>query len=576
MGKLQEIITSGCAPGVRSGTVDPQSVYARVPKGLSDMESEPLFRHGPARGARRIAKYFGFSADGIKKVWARPPLALLLACLMLATARAGDLTPGEVLVDGQTVHAADLNNMVSGALITQNFFTRQVVSTPSPAADFMVAYSPSGQGYLYKATVLSFMQTPALFTTLNPYYPSFTTNDLFMFYSQGNTNVQSVTFSNLVADIASNMNPASLQYAPTNANGSNVPVLPNWVGPFSGLNTNNQPISMFWGTNGIPTQVPLSNIETAVAGDLGTNYLLNYTFNQVFQPWTVYGTNTYGFTNAWGSNTNFLIASLIVTNAYNLTNTTPTLTDTDTVPILSTGQKTNTAVTLQALGQYMTNRYPDPALNYTQARVCFKNPQVANLSKYADATSHIWSSDTKAFLTTNGPTCVSFFLTLGGAFPTGSPPLATNTAYWVVPVSNSVPGTFLAPFTNTFQIFASYANAVSMTNPIPGSTGATTNGISFVPEYTAYNADVIHTFQGNATGGMTEQAGEFTVVFRTPAVTTNYYVTGSVLQNITYNNPVVSLTYQGQITTNGVGIATSGGSGTEANFTRVYILISPQ
>ena len=172
--------------------------------------------------------------------------------------------------------------------------------------------------------------------------------DIFPFYSAGSTNLEQSTFSNLIQQISIYQNMASWQFAPTNANSSNtnVFVLSQWPGAFgSAVPGTNMPELLVWGTNGIPYQATLLTAEQAMAGDGGTNLSVPYVFQEIWSPWSFYGfqTNIYGTngsglplsTNAWGFTTNFPIQHLFLTNTFNPTNNTQTLTNQDTVPDLS-------------------------------------------------------------------------------------------------------------------------------------------------------------------------------------------------------------------------------------------------
>ena len=211
MGHLAEILASGRAPGFTNrGTVDQDSVYAKAPKGLRELESEPIYKHGPARGARRIAKYFGQSAESIKRVWARPPLAILFACITLVQAHAGDLQTGETFTDGQTVHASDLNQAINGATLQTPAITAKPLNPAPGYSDYILGYSPAS-GNLYKTTIQNFLANVQSITLLPSGYPIGTNQDLFSFYSAANTNLQNITFANLVNDITEPGKPEKLR-----------------------------------------------------------------------------------------------------------------------------------------------------------------------------------------------------------------------------------------------------------------------------------------------------------------------------------------------------------------------------
>lgn len=61
MGKLDEIIASGTAPGFKTGIKDPTSAEVAVPRAFKELEQQ--------HSASRIAKDAGFSVSQIKKAW---------------------------------------------------------------------------------------------------------------------------------------------------------------------------------------------------------------------------------------------------------------------------------------------------------------------------------------------------------------------------------------------------------------------------------------------------------------------------------------------------------------------------
>ena len=248
MGKITEIIKSGVAPGIRAGrpAVDPDSVFAKVPKALREIErGERRSKRGT--DAKDISRLFGMSTSTIKAAW---NIGCVLALFLTQCgAFGGDLQPGETFTDGQTVHASDLNNAIGGATLNSgspNFISRQQTLTPNVAADYFIGYNPSVPG-LYKATLVSMLQNTYAFQSLTQGTPIYTNQDLFQFYSASNTNLlESINPSNLVLFVAQNINLplwANLNLAPTNNNtgATNLPVLANWPYTFSGAQTNNQP-----------------------------------------------------------------------------------------------------------------------------------------------------------------------------------------------------------------------------------------------------------------------------------------------------------------------------------------------
>lgn len=153
MSHINEILKSGKAPGIKCGQepYDPDSVYSKVPKALKEIENEPMWKHGPARGSRRIAKSFGMSADTIRREWSKPVPLILALLLWLAgfSAKANDVQAGLSFTDGQTVNAAQLMNLVNLATINSQFISSKPIDPAALGSDNFVIYSPT-LGGLYR------------------------------------------------------------------------------------------------------------------------------------------------------------------------------------------------------------------------------------------------------------------------------------------------------------------------------------------------------------------------------------------------------------------------------------------
>ena len=563
-GKIAEIITSGRAPGVVTGAVDPQSSFAAVPRAIKQLErGEGGFKR--PMGARDISRHFGFSTDLIKRKWLETnpkAFGFLLALLWsVCGALGGDITPGQYFQDRQTVFASDLNNAIGGATVNPVFISRQQIDYAPLLSDYVIIYS---NGQLYKVTLLNLVNNSQSFIQLPSGVPNYTNQfDLFSFYSASGTNIQSVTFPNLVFAIATNINPVVwMQFEPTNNPGNtNLPVLANWPGVFSGLYPTNIPFFLAWGTNanGTPYQVSFLTLETSAAADLGTNLFFPYEFSYVYQPWTLFGTNTVSpYTNAWGYTTNFPITALFTTNAAGTNISTPTILDSDTIPLLEGGQGTNTVATAQALYQYMTNKNALPP--YTQARIQFSGiPDNISLTNMSITTGIITNADDWTnFLT---PTAVSF---LGKAAQVLTlPPITSNLLYYAL-VTNTTP--------IGFQLYTNRNDALNRTNQILGDgvSPSRTGSMYWLTNFTSYNADVIQTSAG--TGPNT---AVYDVYFLTNAANALYYVSGMSMREGNGGN-MVDFSSDNIITTNRFRIITIHDQGTATVSPLVHILVNPQ
>ena len=535
MSKISEIISSGCAPGVHLGTtVNPESVYAKVPKALKEMERGERRAKSP-QSARDMAKHMGFSVDRLKRTWADKhnpnAFGVILAFLMLVfSGSASQINPGVTFQNGVTYYAQDLNNLILNATMAPAFIYSQPVGTPAGSNDFGIFYSGSGQS-LYRATLQSIASSTLNYTLLPRGFPSITNGgggpDLFSFYSGVNTNVEAITWSNLLASVSSNISVANLSFAATNALSTNtfVPLLPPWSGGFSGFDTNNQPQSLWWGTNGVPYAQSLSNLEISVALDLGTNRSLPYIFTNIFQPWSLYGTNS--TTNVWGANTNFPITGLLATNFQGGTNTTLTLLSSDSIPIKSGQQGTNTTVTLGAITSYLTNLNALPS--YNQARTIFSgkptfyqiytNISVSNSWQLTNSVTNLFVIGTGYGVTliTNG---VQMFQNSGSGINGGT----TNQIYYIVP-------TFTNATTMQFQAYTNYSQAWAGTNFITPAVTVPGNLLVYITNFTSFNADATAVSYLPANF----QPGYYDIWFRTNSPTPFYYVSG-VASGINGNN----------------------------------------
>jgi len=281
---------------------------------------------------------------------------LFLTAVFGLAAVASEITRGTTLTDGQQLYASDLHNLIDTATVGVGFYNDQQTVAALGTGYYFLILDPATQTYR-RITASTAFYGNTNFWLYNVVSSSAPIWGSVLYYDPTNNYLRTISISNLVSGAASSVNVSNLVFGTTNGY-----KLPNWTGSYSGFQTNNQPQLLTWGTNGQPYQQSLSNLEIAVAADLGTNRSLPFIYNQMFQPWNVYGTNTYGFTNAWGFQNVFPITNLFITNSYPSSTNTPTLTNADTIPIYSTKQGSNTTVSLLALGQFI---YPAPAITYT-------------------------------------------------------------------------------------------------------------------------------------------------------------------------------------------------------------------
>jgi hypothetical protein len=504
-------------------------------------------------------------------------LQALLGALCLfgsvRTAEAGNYTStGYQFIDGSLVYAAQLNQAVNNLTIGPGFITSQPIN-PNPLASDLLLDERGNE--LYQITLESILTNAGPYTIAPPGQPNVFTNDTFLFYSAADSQIQSVIYSNLLSDMASNLPVQNLDFAPTNNPGAtNIFALPDWFTPVP-YQTNNQPWFLVWGTNGVPYQIPYSNLVNNAQTTVQSNSV-GWMFSQEFTPWTIYGTNTVApYTNLFGYTTNFPIVSLNRTNIAG-TATNATLTDSDTIPVNAVNQgplgvaSTNTSMSLLALYQYLTNKTALPP--YTIARIQFSGiaaeavtpggQSITNMAPSLGTASGIITNIALAINWSNA-TPVSF---LGNALVT-TPLIESNTVYWAQVTNNPVLG---------FQLFTNLANAQARVNPILGNgvTPAASGIMYYVTNYTAVNCVAIQ--EANAGVGNI-RTGFYDVVFTTPSSTPFYYVSG-VAQgaNSSDPDPVLCLDYLYNPNTNSVSITTFEAGNSGFQFPLVHLLVTPE
>jgi hypothetical protein len=570
MNGLQEIIKSGIAPGVRCGSpaVDPNSVYAKVPKAFKEIErGERRSKRG--MDARDISKAFGMTTDFIKATWSKSnPRAFgcVLALFALAYgASASDITTGESFVDGQTVHASDLNAMVNNATINPTFVSGKPIQTVPTAADYFLFYSPAS-GILERETLQAILSSPLPYT--QPFYtvytnlPSNVSNNVFFpMYDPTNKVMAQISLPYLAPLLSQFVDVSSLDFSNTLTAYSPLP---------DPQNTNNQVQFMIWGTNGVPYSLTYSNLLQGVIPVLGTNYLVGYTYNDSFAPWANYGyaypTNT-GLTNVWGTYTNiFPITNLFfMNNTYTTTNPVPTLLPADTIPINSGAQHTNTTATLTSIYQFVTNQNPSALPAYTQARVQFGGiPVTLSISNTANTAQGLIQVTTNALLLSSQIYCVDVITNGTQVLWTG---IAPNTPYYFIPTA-----------TNTMwgHVYSNYTDASLLQNniPIANAGSGTLSQMLYLTNRTSFNADAI---QVTTAGSVNPEI--YDVCFRTNAANANYYVTGTSVPTGSSGYPTTVQIYtQGTILTNKVRVQASAQAynGTETAPQLIQILVNPQ
>ncbi|HTA30714.1 MAG TPA: hypothetical protein VK731_09510 [Candidatus Cybelea sp.] len=495
--------------------------------------------------------------------------AVLMACLAL-DASAGDITPGITLTDGQRLTAAQLAQLVSQAIINASFYTSKVSQTNLTPTDILLVYSAASGTFHQLSGNAAVFQNNALVNNQVPYAAGqITTNSFFLGYDSTNFVLFKASLTNLATALSPWIVPGLLNLSNTLSAYPAAQPNPYYI-------TNAVQLIVF-DTNGVPYSLSLSNLFAGASGQLNTNGFA-FVNAQVFAPQTVTGTNTYGFTNAWGTQSAFPITNLFIPSITNA----PTLSATDSIPIMSGPQQTNTTASLNSIFQWMTNQNAFPP--YTYARCQFSgiplSMSVSNVTSTVNGTICIMTNPASGwgtnFFATNQIYAVSF-ITNGVSLFGG---MQTNLAYYIVCVAtnNGIGGNWAHVFSN-YVSAATYLQNGSSTNyiAITGSGGAqTANVMLYLTNFTGFNADAVQVTTPAAPN--TVRTGVYDVWFRTPAASALYYMTASSIQQLSGPNPlIVNIADDDLITTNRIRATVQRGS--DESFIQsplVHVLISPQ
>lgn len=274
-------------------------------------------------------------------------LSILVGLSCVCGLQAQDINPGISFTDGQRLTAAQLGQLVSQATIFPAFYTRQVAaSTNLQSGDVFLVVN---NGLFRKMTGASVFGNTLFFTSQATVtnIPAYAT---LLYYNPTNNTLDQISIANLGFAFPSNIVVSNLVFA---TNG--VQLLTPYTNTLNIFNTTNQNQFITWDTNGIPYSLSGTNLARALVAPYGTNLLQPYFYTNSFVPWAIYPTNA--ASNAWGFFTSFAITNLFMTNNSGVViSNTQTLLNTDSFPVSSAGQSTNTTATLQALYQFLTNQ----------------------------------------------------------------------------------------------------------------------------------------------------------------------------------------------------------------------------
>ena len=412
----------------------------------------------------------------------------LVALVLAFPARASELVRGTTLTDGQQLYASDLHGLIDNTTIGVGFFNDQPTAATLPGTWFFLVQDGGNQVFrrVSAATAL-WNNTNAFF---GPAAATIIPNGRFLWYDPTNNAVESVTYSNLFAGLLSSVNSTSV------------------LAVLDGL------------------LAPISN-----------------TFSQVFLPWTVYGTNY--STNVWGTSNVFAI-----TNLNYPANTNLTLADSDTVPVNSVGQGTNTTATLNALYQYMTNR-TFQASPYAIARATLSRltPTNANTALTFNAATHNLYATNHNFVTGWAVTIDNLYWASAGYPPTSVPQLSTNQIYWCR--SNSTYE--VALYTNKTDALTGNTNSIVITSA--GAAGGYYSTLFHVMTTSTFNCEITQESYGYP--ALMSRPGYYYLWFTTPPGSANYYVAGTAAARFDGYTAYAAMAGVSPLGTNGTPVATT-------------------
>ena len=460
---------------------------------------------------------------------------------------AQELSPGYTFTDGQRLTAAQLGQLVSLATVQTAFYTDKSYQGAPANGDLFLVYSASS-GTFHKLTAASLLYTNYAIISSQVQYATAIKAATFLFYDPTNMVFGQISLSNLSQVVSSGIQFSNVVLY--NTNGLQLPIYNTTL-----TATNNPLYVVVFDTNGVPSALTLSNVFSAYQAYIYTNWTVPWVYKQIFTPWSFYGTNA-NFTNAWGTQIPFAITNLAMTGT-NLN----TLTDTDTVPVASGMQQTNTVLSLYALYQYLTNKNALPP--FTIARVQFSGLHVGMTVTNMSLTTGIITNIANAAAWTT-PTAVSW---QGAASQIPTSPVAlSNTVYYAL-LTNTTP--------IGFQIYTNLVNANARTNYILGNgvNPSATGTLLWVTNYTAFACDAIQLSSGTSV-----RTGVYAVDFRSPAVNALYYITPSTgLGSGTFGVVNIELANAYDYpTTNGFTVSGKVPGATYYEPSLVHVLVNPQ
>lgn len=478
--------------------------------------------------------------------------AILVLVSLLLPAAAQDILTGYTPVDGQRLTAAQLIQMINQATIQTAFLTAKAYQGAPANGDLFLVYSASS-GTFHKITATSLLYTNFNLISSQVAYSTTIPAATFLFYDPTNQWMGQITESNLAKTLSSGITASNLVFY--NTNGNQLPIYNT-----TQTATNNPLYIVVYDTNGIPSSLTLSNLFSAYQAYIYTNWTEPFVYKQMWLPWTMYGTNS-NFTNAWGTTTNWPIFSLFTNNAAGASTNVATLSDSDTLPINSGPQATNTTMTLNAFYQYLTNKNALPP--YTVARVQFSGVHVTMTITNMSTTTGIITNIANAAAWTT-PTPVSF-QGASSQMPTTAQ-VQSNTVYYALLTNTSPIG---------FQLYTNVVNANARTNFIVGNgvSPSATGTLFWLTNFTSFACDAI---QLSSTTSV--RTGNYGVFFRTPAANNLYYITAT-LGNPDAIGGVVEIQTQNAYdlqTTNGFVVASKGFGNSYQEATTIHTLVNPQ
>ena len=127
MGKLQEILSTGQAPGLNTNSPSDRDPDKAVPRAFKSLSNNDV---------NKFVKESGFSVNHVKRVW---QMAAVLALFLAGPVPAQELNSGYSFTSTDRVTSTKLNNLVGLGSINAAFYTTKAATVPVSSDTFLLA-----------------------------------------------------------------------------------------------------------------------------------------------------------------------------------------------------------------------------------------------------------------------------------------------------------------------------------------------------------------------------------------------------------------------------------------------------